>query len=286
MLRVFLNIFFLPIAHLPLPILKYFALLLGNILRWPLRYRTTIVKENLQNAFPELSHEELQNIQKQYYIHLGFLMLEILLAQYFPIKTIEKAISFDKEEFVKTMKNLAKNQGSVICLMGHTGNWELLAQSFPLLNVSKGIVVYKELRNKNVELFLNKSRSRLGNILVEIKMAARHIAKNKQENHLYFLLNDQSPTGNAIKWIPFLNQDTAFFKTPEKMANVLSIPVFYAHCYRIDFMKFSVQITPIPSNENLTQQFANLLEKDIKKQKFNWLWSHKRWKIKRNEQKI
>ena len=70
------------------------------------------------------------------------------------------------------------------------------------------------------------------------------------------------------------------------MASKFDRPVFYAYCRRKDFMNFEVKFLELEykSKQSLTEQFTQLLQEDIEKQKYNWLWSHKRWKLKYYEQ--
>ena len=51
-------------------------------------------------------------------------------------------------------------------------------------------------------------------------------------------------------------------------------------------MNFEVKFLELEykSKQSLTEQFTQLLQEDIEKQKYNWLWSHKRWKLKYYEQ--
>lgn len=286
MLRLLLSVVLWPIAQFPYVLLKLIGKLFGLLLSWPFRYRKQVIDNNLQKSFPHLNHAEITNIRQKYYRHLGYLFVEVLLANYFPKKLVIKSLGRELNHIQKSIKEKTDQYGSIFCIMSHTGNWEILAQSFPLLGVSNGVIVYKKLSNSWFEYFLNRGRTRFGNELVEMRSTTKHLVRNKSKNQIYFLLNDQSPTGNAIIWTTFLHQKTAFFGTLEKMASKFDRPVFYAYCRRKDFMNFEVKFLELEykSKQSLTEQFTQLLQEDIEKQKYNWLWSHKRWKLKYYEQ--
>jgi KDO2-lipid IV(A) lauroyltransferase len=70
------------------------------------------------------------------------------------------------------------------------------------------------------------------------------------------------------------------------LARKFNFPVFYYHVQRLRRGFYDVHYSEIclkPADAEataITQAFANKLEAIIKDQPENWLWSHKRWKMK------
>lgn len=62
------------------------------------------------------------------------------------------------------------------------------------------------------------------------------------------------------------------------------MPVVYLGMQRVKRGRYVLQFTPIIDQAGqtergfVTREYAKLLEKDIFANKYNWLWSHKRWK--------
>jgi KDO2-lipid IV(A) lauroyltransferase len=84
--------------------------------------------------------------------------------------------------------------------------------------------------------------------------------------------------------VNFLERETTMINGPEVLSRLTNCQVVYFEMIRerrgVYKIVFS-QITRNPSEEPegaITGKFAELLEKTIREQPDNWLWSHKRWK--------
>ncbi|MBI4645801.1 MAG: hypothetical protein HY738_04155 [Bacteroidia bacterium] len=100
---------------------------------------------------------------------------------------------------------------------------------------------------------------------------------------------DQIPTKNEIQyWTNFLNQDTAVFLGIEKIAKKSNFAVVFLNMNKIRRGSYEVEfnlITDEPDNTPeyyITDRHVRLLEQQIIKNPQYWMWSHRRWKHKRN----
>ncbi|HYG18040.1 MAG TPA: lipid A biosynthesis acyltransferase, partial [Ohtaekwangia sp.] len=90
-------------------------------------------------------------------------------------------------------------------------------------------------------------------------------------------------------WTTFLNQDTAVFTGPEKLARRFDYPVVYMKITRIRRGYYDVTpellfAHPATTDEgDISQTFTRRLEIDIQNDPVPWLWSHKRWKHTRKK---
>ena len=101
------------------------------------------------------------------------------------------------------------------------------------------------------------------------------------------LIADQSPPRKHAYWLPFLNQETAFFSGPEKLAKKLRMPMVFVAIrksgpgqYLLHAKTITDQPHTLPEGE-VTRRYAQLLEQEIQASPATWLWSHRRWKKKR-----
>jgi len=132
------------------------------------------------------------------------------------------------------------------------------------------------------------ARARFGTLMVPKKKSARIFENRKNQPSIYMLPGDQSPTyANQVYWLQFLEQDTAVFFGTEKLSKKYNYPVVYAHvrkvrrgCYECSFEEISANPMDTPFGF-ITEAHTRLLEKDILYEPQYWLWSHKRWKRKR-----
>jgi KDO2-lipid IV(A) lauroyltransferase len=103
------------------------------------------------------------------------------------------------------------------------------------------------------------------------------------------LVADQSPVKNAEKhWVKFLNQDTAFQKGADRLAKMTKYPVVFLGLRRVKRGYYEVSIEKIadpPYDKQSTQILDIYVQKSeqlIRENPSAWLWSHRRWKLKKS----
>ena len=176
----------------------------------------------------------------------------------------------------------------VIAAVGHLGNWEWIATLTPLILKHKVYLVYKPLSNTFFNDYLLKLRSQFGLNFIPFKQTYRFLLNNKQELDLPIIASDQTPTRTEIEyWTRFLNQETGFFIGIEKIARSIDYAVVFVDLKRTARGYYEIELIEITDNPKLTKEFEitekyiRLLEKHIIDNPDNWLWSHKRWKHKK-----
>jgi len=247
-----------------------------------LSYRKNVVIKNLKKCFPEKSEQELKRLRKNFYKILSDIILETF-----------KGFTMSKDELLKRFKvkenNVAEKyfqQGKdVIVLLGHFANWEWAIASVVEKFNHHPAVLYKPISNQLFDKYFRDKRGRYGAGLVSIYETRQYFMKEKPKPVMYYMGADQYPPNKEKqKNATFFGTNTAFLNGPEKYATQLNIPVIYLEIQRVkrgfytmELMDVCEQPKDLTENE-LTQMYASLLEKSIKKQPENWMWSHKRWK--------
>ena len=255
-------------------------------------YRKNVVIENLQNSFPEKSELEIKHIAKDFYQHIADLFIEFL-----------KGYSISKDEIndrVKMMnldviKNYTDKNQSVIIVTGHISNWEWLLHPLNLSGIPMDIV-YQKLSNpffNKLTLFI-RSRFTI-TPLIEKQDTLRRTIDRKDITRALVLGSDQSPQNwKSAYWTTFLNQDSGFFTGTERIARKYDYPVFFSEMRRVRRGFYEIEFTEIAKStefQNLpmgaiTERFVRILDKSIHKYPSDYLWSHRRWKHKRNEKDV
>src|SRR6185295_10799162 len=98
---------------------------------------------------------------------------------------------------------------------------------------------------------------------------------------------DQTATRDNAYWTTFLNQDTAVFTGPEKLATKFNYPVVFINVKRPRRGHYEVIPELLFANPKQTAEgeisegFTKRLEKEIVSNPVIWLWSHRRWKHSR-----
>jgi len=272
------------IASLPFKILYRISDFLYFVL-WFSGYRKTVVIQNLTNSFPEKSSQEIEILSKTYFRYLCDLTLETLKTLKMTAEENREHCHFHKADW---LDKFYEEKKSFIIVMGHYGNWEWAGPCFTLNTKFQLVVIYRPLKNTYFEKMLSRMRTRFGTRITATKNTLRDMVANRKNLTATALLADQTANipENAY-WTTFLNQETAVFVGPEKLAVKFNYPVVYMNIQRtkrgyyeiIPELLFS---NPGETSENeISEVFTKRLEKQIIQDPSTWLWSHKRWKHKR-----
>lgn len=267
---------------LPVGVVKGFAKIFGWLLIHVFSYRRDVIQSNLSKAFPGKDPSKIKDIQRNYYQHLSDLLFETI-----------KNFSFNKTQLKENFKGKGTElflpyleQGQSCLLIGsHHNNWELGCMAFPLWVSHPIYTVYKPMSNSYLDGYINTARTKCGMNMVPMSQVGRTIIEKKTQASIFLFLGDQSPatTKNAI-WVDFLNRRTPFMHGIEKIARKTNYPIFYFSIKKVRWGRYEFIIQQIPFNSdtakygNLTEDYAKLLEQEIKNKPEKWLWSHRRWK--------
>jgi KDO2-lipid IV(A) lauroyltransferase len=271
------------VALLPFNILYLLSDLLYHLIRLT-GYRKKVVLDNLRNSFPEKTEAEIQDLSKRYYRYLCDLTLETLKTMTMSEKSARERCGFIKKPFLDA---LHQSNQSFIIVMGHFGNWEWAGPAFTLNTPFQLVVIYRPLSNQYFERMLTRMRTKHGTKISPVKNTLRDMVANRKNLTATAFVADQTATKKDAYWTTFLNQETAVFTGPEKLARKFNYPVVYM---KIDRPKRGYyQVTPellcaepnAAGPDQISEMFTKRLEQDIIENPTTWLWSHRRWKHKR-----
>lgn len=275
------------ISLLPFPVLyllsDFFYLIIYRIAG----YRKGVVMNNLRNSFPNKSQEELKKLAAAYYHFLCDVSLETFKTLTISRKTMIERCSFT-DESLELLNYFAKQNKSVILTMGHLGNWEWSGSSFSIQGRQQLNVIYHPLSNKYFDRLIHSMRSRFGTGLIPMDRVFKEMVRNRDKITITAFIADQTPQPDNAYWMTFLNQDTPVFKGTELIAKKLNYPVVYAAVKRVKRGYYKIFIEQLVANPKetadgeITELHTRRLEQDILELPETWIWSHRRWKHKRN----
>ncbi len=278
------------LALLPLKILYILSDVLCFLLYRVVHYRLRTVRTNLKNSFPEKDKTELREIERKFYQYLCDYMLEEIKLMGISFEELCRRMEYENKEIFLDM---IEKYGGIILLIPHYANFEWIIGMGAIMR--KGdlpVQVYKPLQNKYLDELFRVIRSRFGGYNVPKHSTAREVIKLRNEGKriVLGLITDQSPNrSEAHYWTTFLNQDTVFMDGAERIAKMMSYPVFYCELIknRRGYCKVVFDlVTEYPKatvEGEITEIFARRLEQTIRREPAYWFWSHKRWKLKREE---
>jgi KDO2-lipid IV(A) lauroyltransferase len=272
---------------IPFNILYLFSDLFHILLQYIIGYRKKVTYRNLSRSFPDKDKKEIKNIAKKFYSHLCDFGIESLKTIHLSQKQVDKRYKYENAEIFEALFNKNKD---VALVSGHYGNWEWMV-NFPDKIPYKFLVVYRPLKVKLVDKLIHDIRSKYGAIMIPVKETYKEILKYKQNNQYVILwsLVDQRPPRRNKYWTKFLNQDTSFYTGFEKIAMKLNMAVVFMSVkklkrgyYNIQFEQLYENTSDLPDFE-ITNKVVKTLEDSIVKKPEYWLWSHNRWKHKREK---
>ena len=274
------------ISVLPFAVLYLFSDLLFLILFRCVGYRKKVVRQNLRNAFPGKTDEEINVICKAFYHNLCDFMVETFKILTISKKGILERCKFNPESLAVFSK-YADEGKSVIMVMGHMGNWEWAGHPFSLLCRQRLVVLYHPLANKYFDRLMYRMRGRFGTRMIPMKTAFKHMLAHKNELTATVFISDQTPMPENAYWTTFLNQDTPVFKGTEVIAKKMNLPVVYCCVKKVKrgyyemFTETLVENPAATGDGEISEMHTRRLERDIIAQPESWLWSHRRWKYKK-----
>lgn len=271
------------ISRLPLGILYIFSDIIFFLNYYFIGYRKKVVFDNLQNSFPEKTNSEIKSIQKQFFRNFSDYIVETLKAITISEKELRVRVQHINQDVFHQAFSEKKN---MILLTGHIFNWEwinALAMIIPQKNCHP---VYKKINNDFWGEQILKIRNKFGNQSIEKQDILRKILRTPNDgNTAYMLVADQSPfVGDVDAGMIFLNQKTPIYIGYDKLSTRMDLAFVYCEMKKVKRGYYQVNYHRLhPDNKHfkefeVVKKFNILLEKTIKENPDNYLWSHRKWK--------
>ena len=274
-----------PLALLPLRILYVLSDFIYVLLYYVTGYRKSVVLDNLQNAFPEKSGEELKTIARKFYRNFCDQWIETLKLLTISKEQLNRRMTGNWEVFSK----LYAEDKDTYALVGHSFNWEWLNVVWQYNVQQQCACFYQPVSNPAFDKIMQRIRTVSGTWLISMK-AKKGMQRLKNVRFVLGLAADQNPADikNAA-WLPFMHREAPFFKGPEKLARRSGAAVVFTATrkikrghYRLHFELVTDNASTMPEGE-LTERYVKFMEQQLEAQPENWLWSHRRWKYNKED---
>lgn len=292
-----------PVARLPLGFHLAWSKFFAWILRDVVRYRRDVIVTNLSRSFPELGCKEITRLTRKVYSHFGDICAEAIW--FGGCKGAKGRRRLNESGIVdivnpEVFNDLYDKCGSVMILCSHMGNWELLGGWFTY-NHSKEVpmksgypeigVVYRRLKSRtwNRVIADNRCNCLKGSGFhgyLETEEVLRFAITHRREKFVYVFITDQHPYRMATKHNVgrFMNQETVTMTGGAALANKLKMGVGYVNMKQTGRGKYSMEFKRLcydasaETPERIMEMYYAELEKDLREQPWNYLWTHRRWK--------
>ena len=275
------------ISILPFRVLYLLSDFVYFIVYRVIKYRKRTVRENLAIALPHLSKEERDLIEKKFFKHMCDMFLEMI-----------KTLSISKEEMEKRFKftnievyhELEKQNKSIALLCAHYASYEWVVSMNRYISF-KGYGIYKKIANKYFDRLVHDIRSKFKANLISTKETAEVIADNYEKGilSLYGFASDQSPkVEKALHWCKFMGIETPVHTGAEFLAKRYDMNIIFLRTKKVKRGYYEGTFELMAENPKETKRFEitddyiSRVEKQIYEAPEFYLWTHKRWKHRRN----
>ncbi len=238
--------------------------------------------DNLSFAFPNLSENEKKEIIKQMWANYGK-----IFSEYMFIKKFRKNLEFSNKIQVENQEELEKikHEGKpVIFISGHFNNFELMAMHIEKSKIDLA-AVYRPLNNN----FLNPIMERIRKKYICKKQIKKGISGTKEilkefknGTSIALMIDQRVSEGVECNLFGKTALTTTIPAQFIKKFNASVVPIYIERLENENFklkilkkIKFSAEISVF----DITKQLNEVLEKMIKSNPDQWIWTHNRWKI-------
>ena len=269
------------ISLLPLRVLYLFGDCIYGLVFYVIKYRRDVVISNLQHAFPEKNKKEVLSIAKQFYHNFIDTFIEA-------IKLISSGKRFINKHSIgeyELLNGLISEGKNIHIMAAHQFNWEFGNLLYAMNLKIPFVGIYMPVSNKSLDKIFYNLRKRYGTILISAKDFKNSMHSVFSKQYLLGLAADQNPghPGNAY-WMSFMGRLAPFVTGPAKGAvkNNTAIVLVKFKKLKRGYYQFIPQLLVAEgshySPQQLTLLYKNELEKLIREDPANYLWSHRRWK--------
>ena len=271
------------VSILPFPLLYLFSNVVCFIVYNLIGYRKKVVRENLSLALPHLSEKERRTVEKKFYRHMCDMFLEMIKTMSISKAEIQKRYKFTNMDLYLEME---KKEKSIALLCAHYASYEWTVSMNYYINFT-GYGIYKKIANKYFDKLVHRIRSRFKAVLITTKETVATIENCTRTGKLgvYGFASDQSPKSHkGTHWATFMGIETPIHVGAELLAKRLDMNVIFLKTkkvkrgyYEATFEHLVDNPKEVPNFE-ISEIFMKKVEQQILETPEYYLWTHKRWK--------
>ena len=239
-----------------------------------------VIRNNIKKALPGINENNLKNIENSMWNNYGRIFAEYIFLKDFRYGKLASNVQIEGQEILNDIK---ENNKQVIFISGHLSNFELMAMFIEKSGINLS-AIYRPLNN----IFLNGIMENIRKKYIcknQIKKGLaglKKLIKLKKKNYSTALMIDQRVSEGILS--PLFKEKALTTTIPAQLVKKFNIPIVPVYIERIDGLKFKITINqPLSfpqdtSQQQITDNLNQILEKFILSKPENWIWSHNRWK--------
>lgn len=276
------------LSRIPRRLLVALAVPVGRIWYGLDRYHRKIAYDNMCIAFGrEMRSAEIKRLVQANFVQLTRVAFEIPALFKLNSRNIDSYVEFDGLQNLRSA--LRKGKG-IFFLTAHLGNWELMALAFTVkFNLSVNVIA-RPLDFSPMDRVLTEIRSHTGNRVIDKENSGGLIRQIMQEKGMVGILLDQNASWYEGVFVPLFGKIVCTNKGLAMLALRYDATVLPAFNYRLPDGRYRIIIDApmvLAHTGNIgddivenTARFNAVMEKHIRIAPDNWLWVHRRFRMK------
>jgi len=273
------------LSRLPMWALYAFSAFLYFLAYYVVRHRHRVIRDQLLKVFPAMKQEERAQIHRRFLRNFCDVMMEVLKSASMSASDMTARVRILNVALAREYLDAGR---SVMFVTSHLCNWEWLLQGVALQLGYPIDAAYKPLHDRWAERLLLVIRSRFGARLIPAKELLADFLSRRGVIRAIAMNADQAPISTDKRyWTQFLGQDTAFYVGAEQIARATRLPVMYLVMRRVGRGSYEVELRPLWDGREalepnaITERYARACEIDVLRSPADWLWSYRRWRLKK-----
>ena len=261
--------------------------------------RSVVVRTQLRAAFPDETEARREVWARDVFVHLGMGLAEVILLRGRHRAALIDRVRFEGVEHVEAVLRARPPRGAMV-VTGHLGNWELACARIAASGIPVSIVYRKSGYPGLDRALLGLRRAGATGAgdpgdekameLIPMGRAAISILRALRKGRLVLVLLDQNARRDEGIFVSFFGRPACTRSGPLLLASHGQAPVLFGFMRRnSDGRTHALRVGPPldleadPSDaaralrSNL-QQVTDLLEKVIREEPGQWIWTHRRWR--------
>lgn len=272
------------VSALPLRWIEIIGFAFGRLLYIAMPSRRRIGEINLRIAFPDENERQIRRRNKLCFDNLGLAAFELGLSWW----QSDRLLRICEVKGLEHLQQALQQEHGVIILTAH---FTCLEIGGPVLNHHVPFqVMYKRAHNKLFDGFMKYHRGRLYKAIVDHHKPITMI-KGLKKGYAAWYAPDQDFGGKDTLFVPFFGVDATALTAPARMAKIAQAPVVPYYIQRKP-RGAGYTLTILPTLENFPTEDATndalrinqVLEQMIMKNPDQYLWVHKRYKNRPDNQ--
>ena len=238
-----------------------------------------VIKNNLVKFDSSLTQKEIDSISKEMWCNYGRILSEYPFISNFRKGDLNKYI---KIENIEKLEEIKKGQ-PVVFISAHFSNFELMAMVIEKAGVNLS-AIYRPLNNKMVNSIMEPLRKKYickNQIKKGLNGVRESLKFFKQGTSVAIMIDQRVSEGEKIN---FFNHPALTTTIPAQFVKKFGCKIQPVHIERYNNIYFRITFDEqiiIKDNEDenlISIKINQWLEKKIRKNPSQWIWSHNRWK--------